>query len=237
MKSLANSLALFALSAALLICSAPSASAVLVGPGPAPGGSTFTNTGGVSGTETLATWDFSGFTPSAFTELYYGVDQVNYGPLAAGIDGTLNPMAYIGASGTTATWRVDAPYTSAGGSGDPPDGSYPITLTLTVTGLGPSPWVDATSLGLPADVGAVADNSAGLDFTLNWEVTVDMSPNSIGVVPLNGPGGVPGPGGHTAFSFASGFYSVPEAGSFLCMTMVGCLVATKRRRSEQTHDA
>ncbi|TWU25821.1 PEP-CTERM sorting domain-containing protein [Bythopirellula polymerisocia] len=212
---------LFAFS--MLLCYSSSAFAVLVGPtGTAPGGNSWVNTGGVSGTEALATWDYSGFNPGSFSALYFGLNQVDYGPLAATINGgSLNPLSYVGSSGTTATWSVSAPYTSAGGTGDPPSGNYPITFTMTVSGLGPSPWIDATSLGLSADIGAVADNSAGADFTLHWQVLVDMG--SYGIVPLNGPGGVPG-SNHTGFSFADGFYStaaVPEPSSFLCVGLVG----------------
>ena len=147
---------------------------------------------------------------------------MTFGPLAATINGfPLKPLSYVGSSGETATWSVSAPYTSLGGPSDPPSGNYPINFTMTVDGLGSSPWIDATTLGLAADIGAVADNSAGADFTLKWQVLVDMG--IYGIRPLNGPNGVPGIN-HTGFSFASGFYSVaavPEPSAFLSVGLVG----------------
>lgn len=47
---------------------------------PAPGGMSFVNTGGVSGSSALATWDYSAFDSGAFSALYFGLDQVTYGP-------------------------------------------------------------------------------------------------------------------------------------------------------------
>lgn len=207
-----------------LFTTAPSQADLIGAVWPAPGGSTWVNTGGVSGASALATWDYSGFNSSAFSSLYYGLDQVTYGPLAATIDGApLIALSFDSVSGTTATWSTSAPYTSASGSGDPPSGNYPIEFRMTVTGLGASPWVDATTLGLPANVGAVADNSSGQDFTVNFEFVADLGS---GFIPLNS---VPGPGGHVGSSFADGFYyaAIPETSSFLFGGMICGLLLAK----------
>ena len=228
-----TSLLISSIFSALIAIQIP-ATAALVGPvDPPPGGYTFTNIGGVSGTEGLAVWGHTGFTSSAFADLYYGLDQSTYGTLGAGLAGSLLPFNYVGASGQTATFTLISPYISPGGTGDPPSGNYPVRLEMTVTGLGATPWVDAVSLGLPADVGAVVQNTAGLDFTLSWQMQADMGS---GYIPLNGPGGVPQNGGGTVSSFATGFYyaPVPEASSFLFSGLIACVFGSglwlKRRR-------
>ena len=204
---------------ALLLGVACSAQAAPIGPVyPAPGGTVFTNTGGVSGASALATWDYSGFDSGSFLDLYFGVDQITYGPLAAGLDGVLHPFSYVGAVGQTATWSLMSPYVSAGGTGDPPSGNYPVEFRMTTTDFGPNPWIPAASVGLPAGVGSVIDNSAGIDFTLNWEMVADMGS---GFIPINS---VPqGPGGQTVSSFGEGFYfTVPEPAT-LSLTALGLL--------------
>jgi hypothetical protein len=192
---------------------------------PAPGGTTFVDTGGVSGADALATWDYSAFNTSFFVNLYFGVDQITYGPLAAGLDGSLHPFSYVGAVGQTATWSVISPYVSAGGAGDPPSGYYPIEFRMTIADFGPNPWINATSVGLPAGIGSVVDNSTGSNFTLNWEMVANMGS---GFVPLNS---VPGPGGHAVSSFGEGFYyTIPEPATLVLAGLNLLGISLFRRR-------
>lgn len=136
-------------------------------------------------------------------------------------------MSYVGATGQTATWSVVSPYVSANGIGDPPSGNYPIEFNMTITGLGAAPWIDPLSVGLPANLGAVVDNSAGVDFTLQWEFVANMG---AGFIPLND---VPqGSGGQTQSSFADGFYylPVPEPGSVALLGVAACVLIGRRRQ-------
>ena len=224
-----------------LLWAAVPAHAVLIGPSyPAPGGTTFASTGAVaSGADGVAVWEYSGFDTGAFDTLYFGLNQADHGALGAGLDSSVHPITFSSVSGTTATWGVTTPYTSPGGPGNLAAGSYsiPLELRMTITGLGPAPWVDALTLGITdANVGVVADNSAGADFTLNWEIVAFLSPALGGWVPINSVAQGP-PGGQTQSSFATGFYhtvAVPEPSAFLfgslaCLGFVGFRVRKKNR--------
>ena len=201
-----------------------SASAVPIGPSyPAPGGNAYLDNG-VNPGDGLANWAYSGFNTAAFVDLYFGLDQTTYRPTGAGLDGSIHAMSFVSAVGQTATWSVISPYVSPGGTGDPPSGNYPIELRVTANGLGANPWFDPTTVGLPASLGAIVDNSAGLNFDIDLEFVADMGS---GFVPLNS---VPGSGGHTTLSVAEGFfYTVPEPATGI-LFLVGAGVALLPRR-------
>lgn len=182
--------------------------AAVVGPDyPPPGGNTWVGNG-VSGADGVAIWTYSNFDTNAFSELYFGLNQVDYGALGAGLNGSVDAFSLHSVTGTTAEWRASTQWLN------------PTTLvlqaaqtrlTMDISGLGVNPWItDLASIGLDdvgmfGDLGVVADNSAGLDFTLNWSVQADtgsgwQSINSVQQHITHD--------GYTRSSVGTGFYSV-----------------------------
>ncbi len=218
--------------ALLLGGTAQIAAAAIIPAGPAyppPGGVTFGSAGTNPGDAGGFTYIFTGFDVSGLANLWYGVD-LTYPPAAA-LDGSLDAMTFSGVSGSTATWDGttdwDDPSVAGGGTV-----SVPTRLELTVSG-GPS-WVTLPIPGytFPA-IGAVIDNSAGSDFSLNFIFTADTGGG--GYVPINTIQQVP-PGGQTLTSVGFGFYSVVPEPSSIAMAGLGLLAmigygVSRRRRS------
>jgi hypothetical protein len=146
---------------------------------------------------------FSTFDPAAFRALYWGPQDVD--GATAGLDGTLHTLAFAGINGDKATWEGMSAYAA------PPGGGIvmvPVRMEVTATGLGPTPWVLATSVpgldpGVGEGIGAVVDNSAGLDFSANVQFLADVG---AGFVPLNDVPQLPNPPGQTVSSFFGGFF-------------------------------
>ncbi len=185
---------------------------------PPPGGVT-TNFGGAPspGDAGGSSFIFTGFDPLAFTALYWGTydDNSTGNSVTAGLDGTATALAFSSSSGTTATWSGLTNYT------DPhtlvTTNNVPVEMVVSISGLGANPWVAAASLGLPAGVGAVADDSAGADFTANVQFLANVGG---GFVALNS---IDNGGGMTNSSISGGFYSVPEPS---CLVLCGSLFAS-----------
>jgi hypothetical protein len=185
-----------------------SSHAAPVGPEyPAPGGNSWSGNG-ISAPDGIAVWNFSGFDVSGLDELYFGLDQINYGPAAAGLDGNLSAFLFDSASGQTATWTGSTTwYDSAT--------LVPVAadtrMVMTVTGLGATPWItDLASIGLDDTgaygvLGAVIDNSGGLDFTMTWSLEANTGS---GWQALNSVQQNLSNDGNTQSSVSTGFYSV-----------------------------
>ena len=144
---------------------------------PAPGNNGFSSSGTSSGSAGGKTFSYSTFDTSAFDDLYWGPDE-NSLP-AAGLDGTLHTMTYVSTSGTTSYWDTMSSYTNPATN---VTSTQTIWLAIDITGLGSSPWISATSIGLPSSVGVVVDDSTGSNFSANLLFTVGASP---GGTPIN----------------------------------------------------
>ena len=209
----------------LILIPVSTANASILGPTyPAPGGNDWTNTGGISGASGTAVWDYSNFDNSAFDTLYLGLDQVSYGTNGAGLDNTISPFSFSSASGQTATWTASTTWYHDVNNAPTPAS---LRLVMTVAGIA-SPWVtDLASIGLDdtgsfGTLGAVIDNSAGVDFTLSWKIEADIGSGwqSLNSVPQSS-----SHNGWTRTNFATGFYytmsSVPEPTTLVIWSLFG----------------
>ena len=214
---------------AFVVSSAGMVNATPTGPVyPAPGGNAFSFGPGTSaGDPGGIDFNYSSFVGSSFSNLYWGVDSSALP--AAGLDGTYNPMAFSGDSGTTATWDVTSVYTNPMTLVTSTD---TIQLAIDVTGLGTTPWIMATSVGLPGTIGAVVDDSAGSNFTANIAFT-DVSQGGIAINQLLQPTS----SDLTVSSFNGAFYynppvvsSTPEPGTLVLMgaSLIGFAVLRRR---------
>lgn len=212
------------------------ANAAIQGPTyPAPGGNSFSGNG-VSGANGTAIWNYSGFDTNGFDSLYFGLNQTDHGALGAGLDGVANPFSLHAISGNTAEWRANTSwFVSTGG----PHVPATTRLVMTVTGLGATPWItDLASIGLDTgfgNLGAVVDNSSGLDFTLAWKVEANTGSGwqAINSVPQHA-----SHNGYTRTSFATGFYyteaAVPEPTTLAVWSLLGLStgIVVYRRRAK-----
>jgi hypothetical protein len=215
MKRKFRTLAAGALIAAALSFTAHAAT--LNGPKyPAPNNNGFSSSGTNSGSAGGKTFNYSGFDTSAFDDLYWGPDE-NLLP-GAGLDGALHTMTYDQTMGTTAYWQTTSSYTNPTTNAT---STQTIWLAIDIFGLGSSPWISATSIGLPSSVGAVVDDSAGSNFSANLLFTVGASP---GGTPINNlqqapTTGCPDSNCRTQTAFTGAFYwtdpvaAVPEPAS------------------------
>lgn len=183
---------------------------------PAPGTpNSFSATGTSSGDAGGKTFNYSNFDDSAFTDLYWGPDDTSLP--AATLDGLLQTMTYSSTSGTTSYWDTTSSYFNPTTS---VTSTQTIWLAIDIMGLGASPWITATSVGLPSSLGAVVDDSTGADFSANLLFSVGATP---GTTPINSlqqspTAGCPPSNCRTQTSFSGAFYftdpvSVPEPGS------------------------
>ncbi|MAS06768.1 MAG: hypothetical protein CL534_19065 [Ahrensia sp.] len=189
---------IFALTAVLLWALGTSAStgqAAPIGPSyPPPGDVTF-NDNGVSAASGTAVWEFTNFDTSGLSELYFGLIQTNptWGPAGAGLTGTALPFVFDNINGTEATWNVTSDWAN-------PDNNNTVEqvdlrMVLDVTGLGANPWItDLASIGLDDTgaygiLGAVVDNTAGLDMTLTWKIQAFVGGSWIAINDVKQPQG------------------------------------------------
>ncbi len=199
---------------------------------PAPGGNSWSGNG-VNGPDGTAVWEYSGFNTGGVSSLYFGLNQTSYGTLGARLHGAADPFTSIGVSGTTATWSGTTTWKI---HNSPSDQHILVNtrLLMTITGLGANPWIeDLASIGLDTFgfLGAVVDNSAGQDFTLQWAIQADVGN---GWQAINSVQQAWDHNGMTRSSFATGFYyepaqSVPEPGTLAMLALGFVAVGTRRR--------
>ena len=209
--------------------------AVPLGPQfPAPGGTSYTSSGGDAGSAGGHTFSYSGFVPSQFSALYWGPDDSltpQSDAIGAGLDGNLYSMTFSSMSGTTAYWDTTSPYTNPTTL---VPSSQTIWLAIDITGLGSTPWVSAGSLGLPTWIGAVADNSSGAPFSANLQFTVGAAPGGTPIDNMQQPSNT----SLTQTSFSGAFYyadpitPVPEPGTLALLgaSMIGAVVLEGRKK-------
>ena len=200
------------------------ASAFIQGPDyPPPGGVTWSGSG--SGTSGTATWNYSNFDVSGLDSLYFGLNQVDYGAIGAGLNNTADAFSLYSVSGTTAEWHASTTWYN--GSSNVPASTR---LVMTVGNLGPNPWTtDLASIGLDTgfgDLGAVVDNSSGSNFTLDWKIEADTGS---GWQAINSVQQYLSHDGFTRTNFATGFYSeltaVPEPTTLIVWSLLGLTVS------------
>lgn len=208
-------------------CGTIGTQAALVGPSwPAPGGTTFTSSG-VSPGDGIRTWSYSEFDTAAFSELYWGPAGAVFSRLSGSGPGSTMTFSGISGGGTVAYWTGTAYYL---------DNSLQQRTAPTLfraTANNSMSWILGSSVGLPA-VGAVVDNTAGVDFNVNLEFLVW---NGYSYMPLNAFGNLYDHGSaspNTQTSFSGGFYSaapVPEPSTYVAgaLLLLPFLVTTVRR--------
>lgn len=226
---------LSAILALILFVAAP-ASATVLGPSFPPDGGTvdFAFSGGPSPADSGGlTVEFTNFAmTTGWMELYWGPSGSALP--TAGLDGSSHSLTFSGSSGTVGTWAGTTDWT------DPFDSTtynnVPIEMRIDITGLGGAPWILSTSVtdldpGPGTGIGAVVDNTSGLDFDANVQFLADIpTDGGTGFIALND---VQTNGGQTVSSFSGGFYSVvPEPGTALLLGfgMAGLAAMGSRRR-------
>jgi hypothetical protein len=168
---------------------------------PPPGGCLFKQDpdDGSAGDEGGVDFIFTNFDPTAFSELFWGIssEAPPEQAVGAGLDGNLYPLSFVGATSESAQWfAADLPYPYL-------DITVDVRFTLTMVSEEVS-LILAETVGLD-DLGAVVDNSAGKDFTVNlfFEANIDDV-----WVPINTLEQYPDDPDPTQTSFEGGFYYV-----------------------------
>jgi len=162
--------------------------------------------------------------------LYWGPDST-YLP-QAGLDNIYHSLSFTGISGNMATWSGATSWY------DPTNNTnytnVPLTLQITVTGLGANPWVTFSSANGgtdPAGVGALVNDPFGTSFSANLYLYANTPPN--GPIALNSVQQGPLNGGYSVEGFSGAFYTsaVPiPAAAWLMLSALGGLGAFSRRR-------
>jgi hypothetical protein len=158
---------------------------------------TFAFSGGQAGDPGGRNFHFTNFDPGAFSALYWGPATQTAVTLTLDGGPPDDVLAFSSASGNAAVWTGASFYAN--------DGTTLATrFTLTLTGLGAHPFVDSGVVGADPGIGALADDSTGLDFTANllFEALFQGSWQAVNTLPQPG-------GGFTSTSFSGGFFYEP----------------------------
>lgn len=177
---------------------------------PAPGGNDWSSNG-VSAADGTAVWSYSNFDVSGLDALYFGLNQIDYGLAGAGLNGSPDAFSFVSAAGSTATWESSTFWDNpaVGGTGLT---AHNTRLSLTVTNS--LSWTtDLASIGLNdvgafGPLGAVVDNSSGVDFDLLWTIEADVGSGWQAINSVLQPSYT---SSATQSSVATGFYSVASA--------------------------
>ena len=173
---------------------------------PAPGGNDFSFTGG-TGDSGGADLEYSNFDSGEFLELYWG-PQWGPTPPTGWLDGTPDDLTFSVIAGATATWTGVTDYTAPVGDPLYSDCSdCPIKMEVTITS-GAVSWVTEASVdgltAVAAGIGAVVDNSSGVDFEVNISFLADVGNGFEAINDIHTTGST------TGSSVSGAFYSVPE---------------------------
>lgn len=197
---------------------------------PAPGGNTFSGNG-VSGANGWAVWNLGGFDTNAFDTMYYGLNQVDYGPTGAGLNGNADVLNFSHISGNTAVWTGFTPWLASPGI------VQAVQTRLLIAASCGNCWItDLASIGLDntgafGSLGAVLDVSSGANFGIEW--TIQAFVNG-GWQALNSVPQLASQDGKTRSSFATGFYwtesAVPEPSMLILLTAGLSGLMFRRRR-------
>lgn len=197
---------------------------------PAPGGNSFGSVGD-AGDVGGADLTYSAFDGAEFLELYWGPQWGATAP-AAGLDGTPDALSFLSIAGATATWSGVTDYTAPVGDPGYSDCSgCAIKMEITITS-GAVGWATEGSVtgltGLAPGIGAVVDNSSGVDYTVNMAILADVGNGFEAINGIHQTGG-----GLTGASVSGAFYSVvPEPSTALLLGggLIG--LAMRRRRGD-----
>ena len=173
MLKITNLFTVLGLGAALVLTSLSSFAAPTLGPVyPAPNGNDWVSNG-VSAADGTSVYSYSNFDLSGLDSLYFGLNQVDYGLAGAGLNGSPSTFNFISASGDTAVWEANTDWDDPGVPGT---GLTAAMTRLTMTVSSGLTWsTDLAGAGLDdvgtfGPLGAVVDNSAGVDFDLTWAI-------------------------------------------------------------------
>lgn len=196
---------------------------------PAPGGNDFGfagDLGGVGGRD-VDYFDFD-VAGAGLVGLWHAVAPP-WGGATAALDGSPDPLSFDSVAGATGTWTGLTDWL------DPFDSTLytdiPVKMDITIT-AGAVSWevLPIAAADFDPAIGAVINNSAGVDYTINILFSADVGG---GFVPMDT---INTFGGDTLSSVNLGFYSlVPEPSSFVLagvglMAAVGVGVTRRRRR-------
>jgi len=213
---------------AFVFSGASIAGAALIGPEwPAPGGTTYTTSGGAGSAGGL-TISYSGFDPSQYAELYWGPWEG--APIGASLNGsTIEASEYMTLStfsGNTATWTGSSTWSYF--SGGQWHNNQAIDTRLTVT-LSPSmSFVDADPLG--PSVGVLAQVTGDYTANLLFEACFfgTWRPVNVGYNMYQTP-----PGVQTGLDFSGGYYHtpvpIPDAALLFGSGLLGLLGIRRRK--------
>ncbi len=173
------------------------------------------------------TYTYSSLSPN----LYWGPDSTSLPQ--AGLDNVYHQLSFAGISGAVATWTGSTSWYDPTNNITYP--SVPLTLQITVTGLGANPWVTFTSANGsdPAGVGAIVSDPLGTDFSANlylYATTVN------GAQPLNNVQQSLSDAGYSVEGFSGAFYTpapvpLPASAWLLLSGVVGLGAMARKRRA------